>query len=213
MSADKECTTYVVKYSYPVDCGGTAADNPQILPAVCIATGKFTITECNVNIPSPDFPPSGGGGGGAFSVEENELLALENGYRGKMTEEELKIYNKLELLQKLDYLRNADFAVKNANQKFPALSQHNDIADAYRRCLFSMLNVRTLGYELARALGDAHELAIRQPELERQMDLHNNSVGRGAHEYGISLTDKAMLMVNSGRLVYIKNGILSPTNQ
>ena len=60
--------------------------------------------------------------------------------------------------------------------------------DAFRHAYFSGLNVASLGFSLAKQLGDAHEEYAANPILEKEMDLYNNSIGR----------DKANSILNSG---------------
>jgi hypothetical protein len=55
-------------------------------------------------------------------------------------------------------------------------------ADALRHCLWSAYMGYMLGEHRAKLLGDAHEMAVtptdRDQAIEREMDLHNNRVGR-----------------------------------
>lgn len=56
---------------------------------------------------------------------------------------------------------------------------HNGPTDALRHSLFNALNTQSGGEEAAKALGDAHETGdTGQPENQKTMDLHNNSIGR-----------------------------------
>ncbi len=218
----------MVYTSYRTVCWYPTASDEAAMNATCMSVPVLFSVEYCYNTPidgTKGFPPDpiGPGVGGGENTLNNdgltyeqlsELQQLENeNYKRSMTKEELEIYEKMPSLNKLDYLRNANFALKNAQEIFPTFSQHNDKADAYRHALFSLLNVRTLGFDLARQLGDAHELAPNQPELERQMDLFNNNIGRNAHESSISLPMRALELIYSGKLVYIRNGGLVPTNE
>jgi hypothetical protein len=83
---------------------------------------------------------------------------------------------------------------------------HNTPKDAFRHAAWNALNARTLGVAEAKRFGDAHEANIDQPDVEREMDLHNNEVGRaiGTSQPGLSnqaifdLTYEAMV---SGKLI------------
>jgi len=56
-------------------------------------------------------------------------------------------------------------------------SLHNGDGDAVRHCVWNCEMSRCLGASGAKRWGDAHELN-QGPEDERDMDLHNNDVGR-----------------------------------
>jgi len=68
--------------------------------------------------------------------------------------------------------------------------------------LFSGLNVNSLGKALAKQLGDAHEMAIGQNSLEKQMDLFNNEVGRNVPQY-VNPADYFKLALDRGELRYL----------
>lgn len=94
-----------------------------------------------------------------------------------MSTEEIEIFESMSRVNQLYYLYNAKTAFDRAAQLFPN-STYNGVGDAYRHALFSALNVRSLGYEMAKRLGDAHELKPPIRPLEREMDLRNNHIGR-----------------------------------
>lgn len=55
---------------------------------------------------------------------------------------------------------------------------HNTIGDAYRHAYFAALNTQNMGYNNAKALGDAHECDTDSDKLdEKDMDLNNNDWG------------------------------------
>jgi hypothetical protein len=95
-----------------------------------------------------------------------------------MTENELKIFDKLSRVQQLRYLNNAYTAQELAKTFYPENTLHNGCGDAFRHSFFSGLNVASLGFELAKSLGDAHEVNPGSPSIERSMDLYNNELGR-----------------------------------
>lgn len=116
-----------------------------------------------------------------FEVEHifsNQEEAQQDGYRARMSGEELAIFNTMTSTQKLAYLVNGDYAIEITKKLFDAHTLHNGKGDAFRHALFSALNSRDLGLDLAKRLGDAHELHQLETELGRKMDLYNNAIGR-----------------------------------
>jgi hypothetical protein len=65
---------------------------------------------------------------------------------------------------------------------FPFDSMHNGLADGFRHCYWNALMTHRIGVEQAKAVADAHEDKPGQPPAERDMDLHNNQVGRNIGE-------------------------------
>lgn len=90
----------------------------------------------------------------------------------------------------------------------PGPGLHNGDGDAFRHAFFSELNVATLGFDLAKQLGDAHE---EQPEdpLEKQMDLFNNYQGRQISS--LSQEQAIVDLLNSGNLRIIVGSTLVPS--
>lgn len=152
-----------------------------------------------------------GGGGGVPSLsnsERVELLELEQEYLGMMSDEEREIYEKLNALQKLDYLRSGRSALVSAQNKYPS-SLLNGKGDAYRHALFSAKTVRTLGTDLSTKLLTAHEnqpISIQHP-LEKEMDLFNNQIGREIPMSVSNLEAHIQNLVEQGKLK-----IISPLN-
>jgi hypothetical protein len=68
-------------------------------------------------------------------------------------------------------------AQKATNAAASFSGQHNGDGDAIRHAYWSALNAKDEGRALAEAYGNAHEANPAQPIGEKQMDLHNNSVG------------------------------------
>ena len=54
---------------------------------------------------------------------------------------------------------------------------HNDKSDAFRHCYWSSLITRDAGVLAALSFTTAHEDFPENPPEEKEMDLHNNSVG------------------------------------
>lgn len=142
--------------------------------------------------PNPNIDPddshnegsSGGGGRPKNPDDINSLTAservafanLEIEYRSRMGAEELAIYEKMSAKNKFAYLTNAKQAETAAKAKFSSSTLYNGKGDAFRHAYFHALNSITIGPELSKKLGDAHEIGA--PPLEKQMDIFNNDVGR-----------------------------------
>ncbi|REC61786.1 hypothetical protein DRF65_13690 [Chryseobacterium pennae] len=164
--------------------------------------------------------PGGTGAGGSHDINaltnaEAELLAkMEADYKKRMSEEEKKIFEKMSPYERLKYLMNAKDAEVKAAQHFPN-SLENGKGDAFRHAFFSALNRTMFGVDQAKLLGDAHE-NIPQNPLNKQMDLHNNEIGRAYDVYTANMTAEMYVleMVNSGKLVYLgplgTNSIIMP---
>lgn len=145
------------------------------------------------------------------------------GYQARMSAEERNIYNSLDKKSQHAYLLNGDYATKMSEDKFEPQELTDGRGDAYRHALFSAMNARDLGVDMAERLGSAHELAPGQSELGREMDLHNNQVGRdiysllesqGAGQSHYSTVGLMILIqraLERGFLVQIVNGQLVPT--
>jgi hypothetical protein len=114
------------------------------------------------------------------------LPEFEVNYKKEMSTRELQIFENMDRFSQLKYLSNASDALNLAQGLYPG-DQRDTCADAFRHAFFSGLNVSSLGYSLAKQLGDAHE---EKPDnqLSISMDLYNNSVG----------LNKANAILNSG---------------
>jgi len=118
-------------------------------------------------IPHPDFDNS---------EDVYVLPEFEVNYRGRMSPSELTIFDNLSRFLQLRYLSNA-YRAENLARAFYPGDQVNNCADAFRHAFFNVLNVASLGYSLTKLLGDAHE-ELSQIQIQKEMDLYNNSVGR-----------------------------------
>jgi hypothetical protein len=84
---------------------------------------------------------------------------------------------------------NSKTALNKASYTFPGKGL-NDKTDAFRHAFWCALNVVTIGVgeNLTKLFTDAHETEVPQKwQLEKQMDLYNNSVGI---DYGKTITWK-----------------------
>ena len=68
-------------------------------------------------------------------------------------------------------------AMKRTSEKYRS-GGHNNEADAYRHALWNFLMARKFGKEQAEKWANAHEEFSDNPDKEKEMDLHNNQIGR-----------------------------------
>ena len=100
------------------------------------------------------------------------------------------------------------------NGKLPQ-GRHNNATDAFRHALWNALNARDAGMKKAKRFGDAHEADKGQPDVEREMDLHNNEVGRRIGAANPDATDKELAelvlkALENNELIVSANPIQSP---
>ena len=152
--------------------------------------------------------------------DTDAIRGFEIDYKQQMSSSELTIYNNMSRVDQLSYLINAQSAMNMAVSQYPNISQRNTKADAFRHAYFSLLNTMTFGKSLAKSLGDAHETKPGDPQIEKDMDLFNNNVGRELFAGYIPsfnpagyFSDKINILIQSGELLYINNGVLTPTNR
>ena len=88
---------------------------------------------------------------------------------------------------------------KGQNNSFPE--------DAYRHIYWSYHLTRALGPELAKEITDAHETAPGNSKRERQMDYHNNEVGRSYANENLSNEDIKNRALNAGEIIRNPNQI------
>lgn len=154
----------------------------------------------------PGIPPTNYDGLSAAEIDLlNQLQAL---YRGRMTPSEREIFDNMSAINRLAYLRNAFAAEEYVKNNFVD-GFYNGKADAFRHAYFVAMNTDKIGYNLAKALSDAHENVTQHP-LEITMDLHNNSIGllyNGNLNPGLDPRNYVINAFNSGSLLYI-----SPTD-
>jgi hypothetical protein len=109
-------------------------------------------------------------------------------------------------------LINKDLAINSTFNVFGPINAHNNCADAFRHAMYNALNTQSVGADVAQLFGDAHECGVPLNELlEKEMDLHNNAVGRqiGSSNPNASNDELALLIINAmanGQLKHI-NGL------
>ena len=60
----------------------------------------------------------------------------------------------------------------------PNHTSYNNEGDAFKHCMFQAELTFWLGKDIAKFFGDMHEAKPSNPDKEKVMDLHNNSIGR-----------------------------------
>jgi len=101
----------------------------------------------------------------------------------------------------------ASDALAEAQKRFPADSLHNGVGDAWRHCYWSCEMAKAIGQKCAKIIGDIHEDAgdrKGQPKNEREMDEHNNSVGRGLALQSGNCADLCQQALKDGKLKTLK---------
>jgi hypothetical protein len=150
-----------------------------------------------------------------FTEESTEILAFEQDYRNQMKNAEKAIFDNLSRFQQLDYLHSAFLAREYSQIYFENTIkvQYNGKGDAYRHALWNALGAAKLGPTLMEQLTNAHEVPDigepANPLLEKEMDLHNNNIGRNIGNHSsFMLMMKVKITVDNGETKYLK-----PTNQ
>jgi RHS repeat-associated protein len=88
----------------------------------------------------------------------------------------------------------------------------NGDQDAFRHCYWSCRMTQELGAEIARLIGQVHEVCGAGPPVENEMDMHNNEIGIGLG--ADAQTDcKAACMdaLGAGQLFIIVGGVTMPS--
>ena len=144
-------------------------------------------------------------------------------YRDNMSREELAIFDRMTPWDKTAYLTNAKAAVDRAELLYGKKASISGKGDAFRHAYFSGLNASYFGLEMAKRLGDAHELKPGQHPRDIEMDLYNNAAGRFiylriATSEGIDgfyirrLREEIVKWINTGLLKEIDNLKVVPTD-
>lgn len=138
---------------------------------------------------------------------------LDNLITGSLGPTEKQVFNSNPLFGSY-VLADAKLAKDSAEANYTDL--HNGKGDAYRHGLWQGLSAFHTTKAYAKAFGDAHEKDFPGPQIETEMDLFNNSVGRdiGASKWFIwTVYSGVKDGVTEGKFKYIKNGVLVWTNR
>ena len=121
-----------------------------------------------------------------LALDEEDVAALSELFEDKLTEAEVELIasNPFRAARLLQIKDTAESTSARASQKDPSVPQ-----DAYRHVLWSYLLTQAYDAEFAEQVGVAHETGdTGNTEAERQMDLHNNAIGRNYAEQGMKQT-------------------------
>lgn len=110
-----------------------------------------------------------------------------------------------------------NIAEKSTSKNFPEQNL-NDESDAFRHFLWAAMLTKELGKAKAKEFLDAHENDPDQPDIERQMDSHNNDLGQSAAESLIkqmrwnqkNIEAMGLEELRSKRLQVLKPGLTIP---
>ncbi|WP_159649098.1 DUF6973 domain-containing protein [Erysipelothrix aquatica] len=113
--------------------------------------------------------------------------------------------------------QDADRATVEYYANAPSHEFHNGNADAYRHCVWNMFMTIHLSRSEAEMWATAHEQNPNQPQIEKEMDLMNNSVGRsqapsGGSDVFYRAKERSKELARNGSLTRISNGVLVRTN-
>ncbi|QEG32839.1 DUF6973 domain-containing protein [Bythopirellula goksoeyrii] len=119
----------------------------------------------------------------SLALIEEDVVALSPLFGEKLTQAEVKLISShpLRASRLLQLKDEAETKSSRSSEKDPSVPQ-----DAYRHILWSYLLKEAYGVEFAEQVGSAHEMGdTGNTEAEREMDLHNNAIGRKYAEEGI----------------------------
>lgn len=101
----------------------------------------------------------------------------------------------------------------NITQGYYGKNGHNDESDAFRHAYFNYILSKKIGSASTKLWADAHEEvpvgngAGQQPQIEKDMDLHNNQWGRNVFDWGWQMKDgtgDVGLIVRQQRCGYLR---------
>jgi hypothetical protein len=110
-------------------------------------------------------------------------------------------------------------AIHYSEREYYSSVLHNGNGDAFRHGLWNYGMAIDVGYSFAKQWSDAHEYGTsNQPDLEKKMDLFNNSVGLQLARdnpwtrWHSTFIRKTIEKVRTGKFRIIKNGQLVQSN-
>jgi hypothetical protein len=234
-TSDFQLYCYVIETTwYQYSCSATFGCTEPINIGTTINS-----VECELVVapPSPGDTGGGGGGGGDPTPPPTEECEVPEGNLQGVTvdceEEEInpeeiisyienqlgKILNQCEknlILSDITYASQAISVYLNSKiaeeMTFQIFLRNgwNDCSDAFRHAYWNALMTKSNGVLSATLFGTAHECVSGQPNLENNMDLHNNSIGREVAMNNNSmnnteLANQIMASLLNGELKIISN--------
>jgi hypothetical protein len=110
-------------------------------------------------------------------------------------------------------VNNAAKTATNKTIEIYGKNGYQDNSDAFRHCLWNALMKQSIGATAAEKWATAHE--YNSYGIDKQMDLHNNYIGRSIYVSGKSLnaiTSEVKSKVRNGSCKRIIRNKLVPTN-
>ncbi|KEF36871.1 hypothetical protein M670_03953 [Schinkia azotoformans MEV2011] len=118
-----------------------------------------------------------------------------------LNDQEIEVFNSNEYYG-LQALAAAWEATQYSEDIYTSTSLHNGNGDAYRHIMWNALMKKYTTSTYAKQFAAAHENgSTGQPAIEKQMDLYNNSVGRGITLVGSNLELKLDALAKVGSKV------------
>ena len=139
-----------------------------------------------------------------IKFEDKDILAAATEFDLDLSEKEAEIIanypSKVPSMIKITRDANRLSRMEKGNDKsFPE--------DAYRHIYWSYHLTREYGPDLAKAITDAHETVPGNTERERQMDYHNNDIGRNYAQEQISNLELKQRVLSSPEIIRNPNGV------
>ncbi|MBN7811052.1 hypothetical protein J0A68_08800 [Algoriphagus sp. H41] len=210
-----------------------------------VQVGETAVYQCELVLAPPSTDPgsNGGGGGGTPPNTDGECEEPEGNLEGVTVDcyEE----HELDSEEVIDYIENDLYKMLNpcekelirSDPKYAAdaiviylnmieaesktietfgINGWNDCSDAFRHAYWNALMTRSNGVASAALFGTAHECVVSNPNLENQMDLHNNNIGRTIASNNPSLSNSDIVgqilnSITNGELRIISN--LAPSGR
>lgn len=148
----------------------------------------------------------------------NQRSGLDDYITGNLNSLEQELYNSNKAKGIL-CMANGKFAIEYAESNYISSELHNGNGDAFRHIIWNYGMVIDVGYDFAKKWSDAHENGSSgQPYIEKEMDLHNNSIGLNLGlEYPNTIShstfiSKSKEKVRNGSAKRIVDGRLTSTN-
>ena len=182
-------------------------------PRVSIQEMNLFVENSVRSLPKATFSPKG-------EDIRHHVLATAGDYlpsSDRLNPSELELYNK-DQVAGLKALVAAEAATLRSEERYSSESLHNGNGDAFRHALWNSLMKHEIGQAMAKAWGDAHEneADLKNPAIEKEMDLFNNRVGLDImvqSDTADQCIDRVLSHVRNGNMRRIVGEGLAPTNR
>ncbi len=164
-----------------------STDWPLAIEGAIVCNVKHKPVELQLQVDERD-------GRSSLSLETDDLAELSPLFEKSLTDAEVELIaiHPLRAARLLQIKETAESRSSRARQKDPSVPE-----DAYRHILWSYLLAQAFDAEFAEEVGNAHESGnTGNTEAEREMDLHNNAIGRKYAELGIKQSEVLQQLMN-----------------